>query len=68
VKIKVELKAKVQFGSMNIGEILVLYNDVFNLDTGIAYYSIDKDTWEVISVHMATGLVDGIMSYNEKII
>jgi hypothetical protein len=36
---------------MNIGEILVLYNDVFNLDTGIAYYSIDKDTWEVISVH-----------------
>lgn len=58
MKVKLILKAKKQFGGIEVGETLNLINEVFDLKTGIAFFSIDYNQWEVISYKLFTGLKD----------
>ncbi len=57
-KFRMRLKAKRTWGTMQEGEIMELHNDIFDLKTGIAFFSIDYKVWDVISVDQFTGLCD----------
>lgn len=58
MKLRIFLEAKKQFGGIEAGETLILYNEIFDLNTGIAFFSIDKKQWDVIEYQMFTGLKD----------
>ena len=58
MKVRLILKALKQFGGIEVGETLILINEVFDIKTGIAFFSIDYKQWEVISYKLFTGLKD----------
>ncbi len=58
MKVRVILKAKKDWGSIEVGETMVLYNDIFDLKNGIAFFPIDYKQWDVISYSQYTGIKD----------
>jgi hypothetical protein len=50
LQVKVVLKSKdlKPFGD----NIVTVYNDIFDLNNGLAYFPINKDVWEVISMEL----------------
>jgi hypothetical protein len=64
MKVRIILKAKKDFGTLKVGENMTLINEVFDLDTGIAFYPIDKNQWEVIGYDLSTGKFN---KHNEEI-
>jgi hypothetical protein len=38
------------------GETMIIFNEVFDANTGIAFYSIEKNKWAVVSYDEYTGL------------
>lgn len=47
MKVRITLIAKKEWGSMLPGEKMVMFNDVFDFNTGIAFFNIDRDQWKV---------------------
>lgn len=56
-KYKITLRAKKDFRFHKKGDVVVLINEIFNKDTGVAFFCIDKE-FEVISTQLFTGLKD----------
>ena len=56
MKVRITLKAKEQFGTTKAGELLTLYNDVFDAMNGIAFFCIDRSVWALESYDQWTGL------------
>jgi YopX protein len=52
LKLRIRLKHKVD------GQLITLYNDVFDSKNGIAFYPIEQDKWHILSVDLFTGLHD----------
>ena len=58
MKVRILLKAKKDFGTTKIGDTLTIFNEVFDKNTGIAFFPIDTKQWEVIRYDLFTGLKD----------
>jgi len=59
MKVRIILKLKIpEWGRMVKGDIMTIYNEVFDEKVGIAFWPIDKDRWEVIAHDLFTGLKD----------
>lgn len=58
MKVRIILKAKKIFGITQVGDTLVLYNEVFDPNTGIAFYSIEREKWDLVEYDLFTGLKD----------
>lgn len=58
MKVRIILKAKKDFGTTKVGEILTLYNSIFDAMTGIAFYPIDRAQWALVAYDLFTGLKD----------
>ena len=56
--VRILLKAKKDWGTMKIGDTMFLFNEIFNPDTGIVFFSIDYKQWEVVAYDQWTGQVD----------
>lgn len=58
MRVRIILEAKKDFGGTLKGNRMTLINDVFCPKTGIAFFSIDYNTWKVISYNQFTGFLD----------
>ncbi len=56
MKVKITLKAKKDFGTMKVGEEMILINEVFCPKTGIAFFPIETDKWSVEGFDLCTGM------------
>lgn len=53
-----EIKIRIRLKSNYKEEFCTIYNSVFDTNTGIAFYPINKEEWEMLSVDQYTGLKD----------
>lgn len=71
MKVRLKLKAKKSNTAININkdDVIIRFNDVFDLDNGIAYYPIDKNMWDLVSYDVFTGIIDNDIQFynNDKI-
>jgi hypothetical protein len=58
MKLRIVLKAKKDFGSILKHEHLIIINDVFCTKTGIAFFPIETEKWQIIRYDLFTGLKD----------
>jgi hypothetical protein len=58
MRIRIILRAKNDFGKILKGELLILYNDVFDVMNGIAFYPIDRHQWDIIAYDRCTDVID----------
>lgn len=56
MKARITLKARKQFGTIAEGDLLIIYNNIFDTLNGIAFYSIDRNQWALESYEQWTGL------------
>jgi hypothetical protein len=49
MKVRIILKAKEDFGSIKKDSNFTIFNDIFDIKNGIAFFPINKDQWEVVS-------------------
>ncbi len=57
MKVKIILEAKSDFLTTKKGDRMILINEVFCPNTGIAYFPIDNK-WSTVSYHQYTGIKD----------
>ncbi|MEK6882697.1 MAG: YopX family protein [Nanoarchaeota archaeon] len=57
LKVRIVLKAKKDWGSIQTDGILIIHNEVFNLDNGIAFYPIDKKQWDIVACDVFSGVI-----------
>lgn len=53
-----EIKFRIRLKDKESGGIISMYNNIFDAKVGVAWYEIDKNTWELISADQYTGLKD----------
>lgn len=53
-----EIKLRIRLKSNYKDEYCTLYNSVFDKNIGIAFYPINKDEWDILSVDEYTGIND----------
>lgn len=41
-----------------VGEEMILFNEPFDPHNGVAFFNIDREVWEIVSVEQFTGLHD----------
>ena len=58
MKVRILLKCKKDWADYKVGDTITLFNDIFDENTGIAFYPIDKAKWEVIRYDLFTGIKD----------
>jgi len=58
IKFRIRLKCIKESGMWKIGEEMILINEVFDKQNGVAFWSIDRDIWEITSIEQFTGLKD----------
>lgn len=56
-KYKITLKAIKDINGHKAGSIVIIINEIFNRNNGVAFFSIDKE-FEIISQQLFTGLKD----------
>lgn len=56
MKVRIILEAKKDFGCTLKGNRMIIINDIFCPNTGIAFFPIDYKQWEVISHNQFTGI------------
>lgn len=45
------MKVKINLRNKKDGELITIYNEVFNQQNGIAFFELERDKWEVLSYH-----------------
>ena len=58
MKVRLILKLKKDWAGSKVGDTMTLHNDVFNEGTGIAFFPIERDKWEVIGHDLFTEVKD----------
>lgn len=58
IKFRIRLKCIKESEMWKIGEEMILINEVFDKQNGVAFWSIDRDIWEITSIEQFTGLTD----------
>jgi len=53
-----EIKLRIRLKSNYKEEYCTIYNSVFDKNIGIAFYPINKEEWDILSVDQSTGLQD----------
>jgi len=56
MKVRIILRAKRHFGTIEEGELLTIWNDVFDAMNGIAFFCIERDKWALEAYDQWTGL------------
>jgi uncharacterized phage protein (TIGR01671 family) len=62
---KREIKFRIRLKDKESGGIISIYNNIFDTKVGIAWYEIDKNTWELISADQYTGFKNNDKEYYE---
>jgi hypothetical protein len=57
IKYRIRLKAIGKGTGYEVGEVVTIFNDIFNKQNGVAFFQLNHD-WEVLSSDQFTGLKD----------
>ena len=58
MKVRIFLKSKKDWGTTKVGDTMTIFNEVFDENTGIAFFPIDRKQWEVVKSDLFTGEKD----------